>query len=293
MRAIWLLGFIAGCAGAGFRPHKHLGGGFEHSDLRIIGGIKTEAGKYPWMVMLGGSLPRCGGAAIDENWIVTAAHCVLNGAETGIISASPSQRVYFGCENIGSSSCQSRHVIDIRVSPCFDPCCDVADIALLKVNSPMNLGAKVAPVHGLNGVTFPGLEDAKGGKMKQEVTMMGWGSTCPSAASICAPSDLHEITLPVSTQAVCKQVNPVNTRVNSGHCGERNRCKALFDTGYVYCVGGSLADQGMHDSCNGDSGSPVAWYDAANTGKSSWVLSSWAPRSRTTTSDAALLADIR
>ena len=45
----------------------------------------AQAGKYPWMVLLGGSLPRCGGAAIDENWIMTAAHCVLNGPETGVL----------------------------------------------------------------------------------------------------------------------------------------------------------------------------------------------------------------
>lgn len=35
---------LAACAGAGFRPHKHLdkdADGNEHSDLRIIGGSKV------------------------------------------------------------------------------------------------------------------------------------------------------------------------------------------------------------------------------------------------------------
>ena len=33
-----------------------------------------------------------------------------------------------------------------------------------------------------------------------------WGSTCPNAAAVCAPKDLHELEVPVSTQEKCKQV---------------------------------------------------------------------------------------
>ena len=58
-----------------------------------------------------------------------------------------------------------------------------------------------------------------------------------------------------------KQVNPINTRVNSGHCGQRNRCKPLFDEkahGHVYCAGGAMADLGNKDSCNGLALAPLA-----------------------------------
>jgi len=110
-RALIILGLASCCMARGFRPRKHLDrdkhGLEHHSDLRIIGGSKAPVGKFPWMVMLGGSLPRCGGAAIAENWILTAAHCVLNGPETAIIPASPSQKVFFGCEKIGDSRCQT------------------------------------------------------------------------------------------------------------------------------------------------------------------------------------------
>lgn len=85
-----------------------------------------------------------------------------------------------------------------------------------------------------------------------DVCLIGFS---PNAASICAPQDLHELAVPVSTQARCKQANPINTRVNSGHCGQRDRCKPLLDDtyGHVFCAGGAMADLGMKDSCNGES----------------------------------------
>ena len=49
-------------------------------------------------------------------------------------------------------------------------------------------------------------EPVKAGQGMADVTMMGWGSTCPHANAICAPNDLYELTVPVSTQAKCKLV---------------------------------------------------------------------------------------
>ena len=66
-------------------------------------------------------------------------------------------------------------------------------------------GSALPPVDGLNA-HFGTLEDAKRGLASAYVTMMGWGSTCPNAAAICAPQDLNELTVPVSTQERCKQV---------------------------------------------------------------------------------------
>lgn len=50
-------------------------GGPQYS--RIIGGIEAEAGEFPWLVSIqAGNEHFCGGAIIDEWWIVTAAHCL-------------------------------------------------------------------------------------------------------------------------------------------------------------------------------------------------------------------------
>mmetsp|Transcript_24561 Transcript_24561/g.80470 ORF Transcript_24561/g.80470 Transcript_24561/m.80470 type:complete len:311 (-) Transcript_24561:782-1714(-) len=215
----------------------------------------------------------------QTRWILTAAHCVLNAAETQIIPASDSQRVYFGCSDLHSTSypCQQRIVKEIVANPCFDPCCDYHDIAMLKVDKAMPkewIGEIDGSRTNIPVPLFP--FDIS----KEKVVMMGWGSTCGDGR--CVPSVLQKLEVPVSSMQKCRDVNPVNNGVSSGHCGQAGRCKNLFEYGHVICAGGAMADQGGYDSCNGDSGSPVAWK--SNTGwrivglvilGSEWPQSDW------------------
>jgi len=221
----------------------------DHSDeLRIIGGSGiTDDSRYPWMAMSSGTLPRCGLAVISSRWLMTASHCVLNAQETGFVKASPKQRIIYACAVQGSASCRTTTVVQIEAHPCFDPCCDVHDIALIKVKDDMDV-----PFAPLNGLTaFIPNEMIMEGK----ITMMGWGSTCGSGR--CVPNVLQTLTVDVVTMKECKDKNPSRTGKNSGYCGKRNACSSLFDDGDVFCAGGRRG----FDSCNGDSGSPVVYTD--------------------------------
>lgn len=44
---------------------------------KVVGGTESQPGFWPWLVALyrDGEL-HCGGAIIDETWILTAGHCV-------------------------------------------------------------------------------------------------------------------------------------------------------------------------------------------------------------------------
>jgi len=218
------------------------------TSLRIIGGAGVEDdNKYPWMAMSAGSLPRCGLAVISKRWLLTASHCVLNAAETGFVSASSSQKIHYGCAVQGSSSCKTTSVVQIEAHPCFDPCCDVHDIALIKTKDDMNV-----PFAPLNGITDYIPNEIL---MDGSITMMGWGSTCGSGR--CVPHVLQTLAVNVVSDKECRDKNPSRVGRNSGYCGHANKCGSLFDDGDVFCAGGHKG----FDSCNGDSGSPVVMRD--------------------------------
>ncbi|XP_055384266.1 trypsin-4-like [Condylostylus longicornis] len=55
-------------------------GNHNKRDPRIVGGNDAEKNEFPHMISLkfrGGHL--CGGSIINENWVLTAAHCLCNG----------------------------------------------------------------------------------------------------------------------------------------------------------------------------------------------------------------------
>ena len=51
----------------------------KESSTRIIGGVNAGENEWPWIVrlklMIMGSESQCGGTIIDNNWVLTAAHC--------------------------------------------------------------------------------------------------------------------------------------------------------------------------------------------------------------------------
>ena len=65
------------------------------SKTRIIGGYETDPNLFPWMAYIKGTAA-CGGSLIDNQHVVTAAHCVQN--DFGIADV----KVYLGAHDINN-----------------------------------------------------------------------------------------------------------------------------------------------------------------------------------------------
>lgn len=45
------------------------------NDFKIVGGYECEPHSQPWMVFLRTTSHQCGGTLINQNWVLSAAHC--------------------------------------------------------------------------------------------------------------------------------------------------------------------------------------------------------------------------
>ncbi|MEO1269389.1 MAG: serine protease, partial [Myxococcota bacterium] len=189
----------------------------------IVGGTGTSIEELPWQVSLrqfGSHF--CGGAILNTEWIVTAAHCVEDGVRGVTVVAGETFRTGNGG--------QERGIAGGAIYPGYVRPEDGKDIAVLQLSSPLDFSdpgvspiALVTPELSAGGFTDPGVV----------ATASGWGTLSPGGSS---PNRLQRVDVPIVSlaQAEASYGNLTSDQLAAGVLG----------------VGG-------RDSCQGDSGGPL------------------------------------
>ncbi|MFC6660832.1 trypsin-like serine protease [Deinococcus multiflagellatus] len=189
----------------------------------IVGGTISARGARPYQVAMTDTtgFQYCGGTLLSSTWVLTAAHCVKGTAASSI-------RIRAGVNKLSDSTQgQTVGVSTVTVHPSYRGASSGYDIALLKlstaVNTPYASPAKL-PSNAVEAVL-----DVKG----KFAVVSGWGLT-QGNNNASASDDLREVSIPITP--------------NPGTCGGSG-VPGNTICGEVY--------QGK-DSCNGDSGGPLA-----------------------------------
>ncbi|GGL11855.1 hypothetical protein GCM10010844_33140 [Deinococcus radiotolerans] len=218
---------LSACGGPGTpgtaasaRPDKYAGAALQPL---IVGGTISARGARPYQVAMTDTtgFQYCGGTLLSSTWVLTAAHCVKGTAASSI-------RIRAGVNKLSDSSQgQTVGVSSVTVHPSYSSSTNFADIALLKLSAAVT-NSYAAPAK-LPSNTVEGILDVKG----KYAVVSGWGLTQGNNNSS-ASDDLREVSLPITPNpATCGGSSvPGNTI-----CGEYYQGK---------------------DSCNGDSGGPLA-----------------------------------
>ncbi|KFB49079.1 hypothetical protein ZHAS_00017267 [Anopheles sinensis] len=198
---------------------------------RIVGGTKAAFGRWPWQISLrqwrtSTYLHKCGAALLNENWAITAAHCVDNVPPSDLLLRLGEYDLALEEEPYGY---QERRVQIVASHPQFDPRTFEYDLALLRFYEPVIFQPNIIPVCvPENDENFIG----------RTAFVTGWGRLYEDGP---LPSVLQEVTVPVIENKICE------TMYRSA--GYIEHIPHIF-----ICAGWK---KGGYDSCEGDSGGPM------------------------------------
>ncbi|XP_041638294.1 prothrombin, partial [Cheilinus undulatus] len=208
---------------------------------RIVGGNDAEPASSPWQVMLYKRRPQellCGASLISNQWVLTAAHCVLyppwgkNFTVNDIL-------VRLGKHNRGKYEKETERIValsEIIVHPRYNWKTNLnRDIALLQLRQPITFSDEIHPI------CLPTKAVAKAlMTLGYKGRVTGWGNLQetwnPSNRRL--PDVLQQIHLPIQDQRTCRQSTSVKITSN------------------MFCAGFSPEDNKRGDACEGDSGGP-------------------------------------
>ena len=185
----------------------------------IVGGSAAPEGAYPFMAAIvdGDDFQFCGGSVIAANWVLTAAHCVVDEQFN-----PPSLYVITGRTNLGNTSQGQRiKVTEVHVNPDYDG--NGHDSALLKLQTNTTSPAITLAVAADDVYEAPGTS----------VRVTGWGDQY-GALGLLSTNQMRYVDLTVVADSACGTTN------------------FGFDAATGVCANGFLKD-----SCQGDSGGPL------------------------------------
>lgn len=198
---------------------------------RIVGGTKAAFGRWPWQISLrqwrtSTYLHKCGAALLNENWAITAAHCVDNVPPSDLLLRLGEYDLALEEEPYGY---QERRVQIVASHPQFDPRTFEYDLALLRFYEPVVFQPNIIPVC---------VPDGDENFIGRTAFVTGWGRLYEDGP---LPSVLQEVTVPVIENKICE------TMYRSA--GYIEHIPHIF-----ICAGWK---KGGYDSCEGDSGGPM------------------------------------
>ncbi|XP_028255540.1 prothrombin [Parambassis ranga] len=212
-----------------------------YREKRIVGGDDAEVASAPWQVMLYKRSPQellCGASLISDQWILTAAHCILyppwnkNFTSNDIL-------VRLGKHNRAKFERGTEKIVaidEIIVHPKYNWKENLnRDIALLHMRRPVVFTDEIHPVclPSRNVAQLLMTEGYKG-------RVTGWGNLKetwnPAARNL--PTVLQQIHLPIVDQNICRSSTSVKITDN------------------MFCAGYKPEESQRGDACEGDSGGP-------------------------------------
>uniref|UniRef100_A0A182NXS5 Peptidase S1 domain-containing protein n=1 Tax=Anopheles dirus TaxID=7168 RepID=A0A182NXS5_9DIPT len=202
---------------------------------RIVNGDEAVPGQFPYQIALlstfSGGSGLCGGSILTNNYILTAAHCVVDG---GGALATQGTAILGAHDRTVEEPTQQRIGFvqaGVAVHPSYNPTLIRNDIATVRLSTPAVFNARVQPIH------LPALSDSR--------TFAGLVGT---ASGFGRTSDA----LPEASPVVMYTRNPVMTNA---------ACIAAWNILLVSDQNVCLDATGGRSVCNGDSGGPLTVQD--------------------------------